>query len=372
MSFFDEADDPPATPRTAPRRRPPSGGGRRPPGDQQAIQVRRLIAAAAVLVLVIVIVLGVKSCQDSAHVSSLKDYANGVSSLVQQSDQSSGVLFRQLLGAGGVTGGSSGLQNLNNQINQTSASVEAELSKVRSLSVPDDMRTAHTNVLLSFQMRRDGVTDIASRIQSALGTTTSKDAVSAIATDMARFYASDVVYKGYATGQIAAALHATSIGVGGSDGVQIDGGQFLPDLGWLTPTFIAGKLGAQGASTPNGKPAPGLHGHSLDSVSAGGNQLQSGSTNTIPASPAPTFTLNLTNGGTNTERGVICKVTVSNTSATGQTVIPQTAAGQSTTCNVQLSAAPPAGSYTVTATVAPVPGENNTANNTLTFPVTFQ
>ena len=36
------------------------------------------------------------------------------------------------------------------------------------------------------------------------------------------------------------------------------------------------------------------------------------------------------------------------------------------------SSSPPAGSYTVTATVEPVPGEKNTANNTLTFPVTFQ
>ncbi len=372
MSFFDEADDPPATPRTATRRRPPSGGGRRPPSDQQAIQVRRLIAAAVVLVLVILLALGVKSCSDNAHISSLKDYANGVSSLIQQSDQSSGVLFRQLSGAGGVAGSSSGLQNLQNQINQTSVTVAGQLSKARSLAVPDDMRAAHGNVVLAMQMRRDGVADIAAKIQSALGTTTSKDAVSAIATDMARFYASDVVYKGYATDEIAAALHAASIGVGGTDGVQIDGGQFLPDIQWLTPTFIAGKLGSQGAATPTGKPAPGLHGHSLDSVSVGGNQLQSGSTNTVPASPAPTFTLSLTNGGTNTETNVICKVTVSGTSASGQTVIPQTTPGQSTTCDVHLSSSPPAGSYTVTATVVPVPGEKNTANNTLSFPVTFQ
>ena len=37
-----------------------------------------------------------------------------------------------------------------------------------------------------------------------------------------------------------------------------------------------------------------------------------------------------------------------------------------------LSASPSPGSYTLTATIQPVPGEKNTANNTLTFPVTFQ
>ena len=107
-------------------------------------------------------------------------------------------------------------------------------------------------------------------------------------------------------------------------------------------------------------------------MSVGGNQLQSGSTNTISRSPAPTFSLSLTNGGTNNEQNVVCKVSVSGAGISGQTTIPQTTAGQSTTCSVQLSAAPPAGSYTVTATVQPVPGEKNTANNTLSFPVTFQ
>ena len=42
-------------------------------------------------------------------------------------------------------------------------------------------------------------------------------------------------------------------------------------------------------------------------MSVGGNQLQSGSTNTLPASPAPTFTLNLTNGGTNNEHNVTAR-----------------------------------------------------------------
>ncbi len=43
LSFFDEADEPPAAPRTSTRSRRPSGSGRRPPGgDQQSIQTRRI------------------------------------------------------------------------------------------------------------------------------------------------------------------------------------------------------------------------------------------------------------------------------------------------------------------------------------------
>ena len=60
------------------------------------------------------------------------------------------------------------------------------------------MKGAQQNVMLAFQMRRDGIEQIASNIQEALGTSTSRDAINSIAAQMARFYASDVVYKDYA------------------------------------------------------------------------------------------------------------------------------------------------------------------------------
>ena len=64
-----------------------------------------------------------------------------------------------------------------------------------------------------------------------------------------------------------------------------------------------------------------LVGHSLNSVSVAGTTLQTGSTNTISATPPPTFSLNVTNGGQVAETGVILKVSVSGTSVKGQTTI---------------------------------------------------
>jgi hypothetical protein len=367
LSFFDEVDEPPAATRTQPRRRRPSGGGRRPPSDRQAIQVRRAVAAAAILIVLILIVVGVHSCQISQRNSALKDYNNNVGSLIQQSDQTSTQLFRELSSGGG----SANANNLQNQLNETRVGADNQLTKVKSLSVPDEMRGAHQDVVLTFQMRRDGIEQIAARIQEALGTSTNRDALNSIAAQMARFYASDVVYKDYAIPLIIGAFKSAGIGVGGSNGQAIETGQFLPDLQWLQPTFVASKIGAR-AATPTGKPAPGLHGHSLDSVSVGGNTLQTGSTNTIARTPPPAFTFHFTNGGQNNENNVVLKITISGSSISGQTVVPQTTAGQSTTGQVTLSSSPPAGSYTVTATVQPVPGEKNSSNNTLTFPVTFQ
>ncbi len=381
MSFFDDAEEPSTRTRPEPRRRRPSGSGRRPPGsgqrppgsgrrpprERQSIQARRGIAAVVVVVLVILIVLGVHSCQVSQRNSALKDYNNSVASLIQQSDQTSSQLFHQL----STGGGSGNAASLQNQINETRLSADHQLASAQGLNVPDEMKGAQQNLLLALQMRSDGIATIAREIQPALGTSANKDAVNSIAVQMANFYASDAIYKNYTTTKIAAALHAAGIAVGGANGEAIESGQFLPSLDWLQPTYVTSQIGAHG-STPKGKPAPGLHGHSLDSVSVGGNTLQTGSTNTIAASPPPTFTLHFTNTGQNTETNVVLKVTVSGTSVSGQKVVPQTTAGQSTTGQVTLSSAPPTGNYTVTATVEPVPGETHTANNTQSFPVTFQ
>jgi hypothetical protein len=65
-------------------------------------------------------------------------------------------------------------------------------------------------------------------------------------------------------------------------------------------------------------------------------------------------------------------VTVSGSSISGQATVPQTKPSQNYSCKVTLGSSPPPGAYTVKATIEPVPGEKNTANNTLSFPVTFQ
>jgi hypothetical protein len=250
-------------------------------------------------------------------------------------------------------------------------SAESELSHAKSLDVPSEVQDAQQDLLLTLSLRRDGIAGVAHQIQKAIGPSASPAAISQIAGDMARFLASDVIYKTEVGPKIAAALHAAGIPVG-PNGEQIEPGQFLPDLSWLSPSFIASKLGASNAAAPSGKVAPGTHGHSLDSVSVNGTTLQTGSTNTIPASPPPTFMVNITNSGQNNESNVVVKVEISGTNISAQTTIPQTTAGQTTTSNVTLPSPPPKGNYTVKVTVVPVPGEKNTSNNSLSFPVTFQ
>jgi hypothetical protein len=371
VSFFDDVDDEPPT-QPAQRRRRTSGPARRPPGGrppsvEQAILVRRIVAVGIVVVFLVLVVVGVRACQSSATKSALKDYNNNVSALIDRSDDTGAQLFK-VLSSGSTAGGA---VNLQSQIAEALSTAKQQLSQAKKFDVPDQVKDAQRNLLQALQMRSDGIANIGQQIQPALSNATAKDAVNSIATETARLYASDVIYKDYTVPLIAGALKANGIAIGGSDGQTLNSGQFVPSLQWVQPTFIAQELRVS-ITPPGSKPSPGLHGHSLDSVSVGGTTLQTGSTNTVSATPPPTFTLSFTNGGTNTEHNISCKVTVSGSSISGHQTVAQTTPGQHASCAVTLNSSPPTGNYQVTAAIGKVPGEKNTQNNTMTFPVTFQ
>jgi hypothetical protein len=368
VSFFDEPEETRTAPRSAPRRRRSTGGGRRTgPATQQAILVRRLILAAVVVVAIIPIAVLVNSCEVSARNSALKDYNTSVASLNAQSVNTGHSFFATL------SGPTSEPTSLQNSLNQSLSDATKQLDRAKALSVPDEVKGAQSNFVLALQMRADGIHNIASEVPSALQSQTAQDAVNSIASDMARFYSSDVLYKDYTVPEVIGALRAAGITVGGLGGQQINSSQFLPSISWLDPHTIANQLHVSLPNSGPSKPiAPGLHGHQLNSVSVGGTQLQTGSTNALPASPAPTFTLSFANTGQNTETNVKCRVTIAGSKDSGLTNVPQTTAGESTQCTVTLNAIPPRGSRQVTATIVPVPGEKTTSNNSLTFPVDFQ
>lgn len=325
--------------------------------------MRRAIAVGVLVVLALIIALGVRSCDHSATQTALQTYTNNVSSLISQSDQTGAGLFTELAGA--ANAGSPTM--VQNQIDQTLNRANALVRQAQGLSVPSQVATGHRHLVLVLRMRADGIARIATEIQPALGASSAQDAVNQIAQQMARFYASDVLYKDYAAPDIAGAVNAAGVHFAG-----LSAGQFVPDVHWVLPSFIATELHVTLAGHGSTKVAPGSHGHSLTSVSIGGSTLQAGVTSTVTSPPVPTFTLNFTNTGSNPETNVVCKVTVNGAGVSGQATVPKTTPGQSSSCQVQLSATPAPGTYTVVATIEGVPGETNLNNNTLSFPMSFQ
>jgi hypothetical protein len=380
VSFFDEADEPPRTEIRRPsgrggRRRTSGSGGsgsgrgsrRRPPSrpPQQSVRTRRAIALLGLVILIVVIAVGVSSCEGSANKSALQNYADNVNTLIGNSDATSRELFSALAKAGSTSASTTG-----QSVAQASAQAETQLRRAEALSVPGAVQSAQRHLVQALQERVDGLTVIAKEIQPALGSE-HQQAVQEITAQMARFLSSDVEYKLYAAPEIASALHGVGLTVGGADGTPINPGQFLPSIDWLKTSFVGAQLGVAVSSGKSGasQHVTGLHGDALTGITYNGSTLADGTS--VTSSPPPTFVLSVQNQGNYTETDVVCKVAVNGTSITGTKLIPSIAKGATQTCSVTLRGSPPAGSYNLKATVEPVPGEHDVANNSRAVSVVF-
>jgi hypothetical protein len=362
LSFFDDGDERPARTASRPRPRrtaPPSGA------DHQTLLVRRLVAAGVGILVLLLLVFAFKSCSDSRAKNALKDYNQQVGSLVQQSDQNiSGPLFKLL------TEGTGSPFQLETQANGLAVDAENQVKQARRIDVPGDMTGAQTYFLLSMTMRAEAVRDIASELRNALGDEGQQDAVAHIAGSMEELLASDTVYTKRVYALIDQKLSEKEIG-----GQRIQTTSFVPTVDWLLPTYVAAQLNVRpGGGGSSGKPAPGLHGFALTSVTVAGKTLVPGQANRIPASPLPSFTLKFQNQGENDEFDV--RVTLRIEGEGKPVVLRRTVSevkrGVEGTAELTLDKAPPTGvPLTLTAQVGPVPGEKKTDNNKQTYPVQF-
>ena len=332
------------------------------------MQTRRLVAAS--LVVVIVIVIAVLIAGSGGDAGALKTYNADVSELISASTANAQkVLGSKVLESGNLTGISQALANA-----ETTA--RHDVAKAKSLHAPSQLAAAQSALVTVMRLRQQALYTIANNAQKAANKLTSKDAVYNISLGTSQLYSADVIYKTLVVPDIARALNAASIPVGTAPGdQQINPGQVITDLGWLQSTWIAGKIGAHlsTAQANANNDQPGLtHGDQLNYVTVGSNQLYNGGTYTLPASEARTWVLSVTDGGQTAENAVGCSVKIQNVSDSGTATIPTIAASGTTTCTVHLPSTPPKGApYSVTATVAKVPGEKNLQNNTATFTVTF-
>jgi hypothetical protein len=364
LSFFDDDEDdeprpstraPRARTRPSPRRPQPVGGAHAL--DQHTLMVRRRIAAGAGLVLLIVIVLGVNSCLNGRKENALKEYNQHVSQLAQASDQQvSHPLFSTLASAS-----SKSPLDVEVQIDQLRIQAQSQAAQAKSLSAPDSMAAAQRNLLLALDLRAEALVKVADQIRSALGGQ-GKSASSLIAGDMEMFLASDVIYSQRVAPLIQQALASAAI-----HEQPTTTSQFLPNIGWLEPATVLARLTGQSANAAQkGQVAPGTHGHSLAGVSVGSTTLQpSPSLNHISGGPNPTFTVMVTNAGTNAETDVKVEVSVvsGGKKLTASHVINKTNPGSTVNVDIPLTGVPQGVASRIAINILPVPGETNLENN---------
>jgi hypothetical protein len=319
--------------------------------------LRRAIAAGGGLLILILLVLGVKGCLNARKDRALKDYGENVAALVQESDQISTALFKQLEDPGSLS-----VTEYTNNISSERSGLDSALQRAKSLDTPGDMKSAQQAFVLTMQLRRNALTNISNSISTALGDEGREQAVDKIAFQMKALLASDVLYR-----QIAQPEMEDTLAANGINDVQIPDSKFLPDDSWLDSTTVADALAqVSGAAAAT----PGIHGLGLIQTTANGQVLEEGVPVTVSAGGKPEIEVQVQNQGDSEETGVSVSVTVDN----GQPIEQQISSigpGETQTVKIPITPAP-TGEATLDVEVKPVPGEQVSDNNSASYQVTFQ
>jgi hypothetical protein len=375
VSFFDEDVEPArTTPRTRTRQRPRgsgSGGGGRRAADSQTVLVRRVVFGGVLVVVLLLLAVGVHSCQVSQRKNGLRDYNRRITAIATESSQTGSEFFKVLT----QNSSQQSPQDLQTAISGYRVQAEQQLKQAQGVDTPDQMKAPQQSALIALELRRNGLAFIASRVRTALGDQgeAANRAINQIAAQMRVFDASDVLWSTRVVPLIRSSLADNDVA-----GQPVATSRFLPDIAWLSPAFVASKLGQTltNGGTRSGQPTgPGLHGTGLESTSYGSTTLQAGAANRLTYAAGQAFTVAFTNQGQNDEFDI--KVTVTIVPSSGRSItltrtVPKVAKGETAHANVALDRKPPTGeALTIRVNVAPVPGEKTTSNNRADYQAIF-
>ncbi|HYH54033.1 MAG TPA: CARDB domain-containing protein [Solirubrobacterales bacterium] len=314
--------------------------------------LRRALALGGGLVLLILLVLGVKGCLDARADRELSDYARNVTQIVEETQQTSKSFFGKLNDPSNLS-----VTDFVDQVNADRSAIDTYRDRIDDLSTPGDMERAQTNLELAFQLRASAMDSIADKTSTALGDTGAEKAMAAIAKQMQKLLAADVVYEQVVRPEVDGVL--ASKGISGSD---LPKSTFLPSEKWLDESAVSDALG--GISGATGAATPGVHGTELAGVSVNESELVEGAPVTVSGEEGVEVEVSVVNQGESTESGIPVSVTVEGNTLEGE--IDEIEVGETGTTSIPLTPTP-SGEVTLEVEVEPVPGEQVTENNEATY-----
>jgi hypothetical protein len=321
--------------------------------------LRRGLALGGGLVLLILIVLGVKGCLDARAHRALSDYARNVSQIVEETQQTSKDFFGKLNEPGSLS-----VTEFVAEVNADRSAMDGYASRADSLSAPGDMSRPQKAFEFVYELRSSAMTEIAEKMSTALGDAGSAEATTAIAKQMEKLLAADVLYTQVVRPEIDSVL--ASNGIEGSD---VPKSTFLPEgTKWLDESAVSTALGSVSGAT--GAATPGPHGLGLVGVSINGTELAEGTTTAVSAEEAPEVEVSVQNQGASTESGVKVSVSIDGANPV-QGTIAEIVAGETSSTSILLTPAPK-GTVTVEVVVETVPGEELSSNNKASYTVSFE
>lgn len=313
--------------------------------------LRRGLALGGALILLILIVLGIKGCLDARANRELSDYARNVTQIVEETEQTSKDFFKKL-----EDPGSASVTDFVAGVDADRSAIDSYRSRVESLGAPGDMKRAQSNLELVYELRATAMDQIAEKMPTALGDAGAEKAMGAIAKQMQKLLASDVVYEQVVRPEIDGVL--ANNGITDSD---VPKSTILPDEKWLEESTVSDALGgiSGGTTTTNG-----VHGLGLIGTSVNGSELVEGGATTVSGEEGVEVEVTVQNQGESTENGVTVSVTVEDTTLQGE--IDELGAGEEGTATIPLTPTPK-GEVTLEVEAEPVAGEQVTENNEATY-----
>ena len=170
--------------------------------------------------------------------------------------------------------------------------MDSYLARVDALDAPGDMGDAQGTLELVYELRASAMTEIADKVSTALGDVGSEKATAAIANQMEKLLASDVLYAAVVRPEIDAVLADNGI-----EGEDVPESDFVPDgAEWLDEDAVSEALSSvSGSST--GTATPGVHGLGLLGTSINGTELTPEGTTPVVAEETPEVEVEVQNQG---------------------------------------------------------------------------
>jgi len=319
--------------------------------------LRRALALGAGLLLLILIVLGFKACLDTRADRALSDYAEDVSQIVAETDQTSKDFFGKLADPGALS-----VTEFTAEVNADRSAMDNYASRVDGLDAPGDMSRAQTALELTYELRSSAMTEIAEKLPTALGDAGAAKATAGIARQMQKLLAADAIYATVVRPEIDGVL--ADNGIEGSDVAE---SVFLPDgTKWLEEDTVADALGAVSGSIAGD--TSGIHGLGLVGVGVNGTELGE-EVASVSTEETAEVEVEVENQGESTENGIGVTVSVGGTELEGS--IETIGAGETSVVSIPLTPTP-SGEVTLEVEVDTVPGEEVSENNEASFTVLFE
>ena len=321
--------------------------------------LRRLLALGGALVVLILIVLGVKGCLDARARSALSSYARSVEQIVNETNQTSKGFFGLLEEPGKLS-----VTEFTGKVSAERSAMDNYATRVDGLGAPGEMSSAQKSLELVYQLRAEAMDAIAEKMPTALGEAGAAQATAAIARQMQKLLAGDVIYETVTRPEIDGTLADNGI-----EGDDVPKGTFMPGgIKWLDEGEVKNALGAVNGSS-GGTASPGVHGLGLVGVRIGETELVEEVPVSVVTEGTPEVEVEVQNQGESTENGITVVVIADGKETTGE--IPTLEAGATETAVVPLTPAPK-GETTLEVEAEPVPGEEFSTNNEATYKVNFE